>query len=343
MVEGEKTLNSVVSSFMETYAQRDKELDFSVWLENRIRQEIPELPEGSEQKLVQDIISAVSDYDKTLSELNEAMDAGTSKEEWFVEQMEKSCAGMEHSDAGQRLRQMDQELTRSDVQLMQEMDGMLQYEPKEVNDAQIEWNQYSVKHKIHEIGQKACLAGLAVSANAIRSYEESGGELAIEDAVRAAFRGDMVAAPHEVKAVVAGAVKVVAERKMEDTFPFDTPIEDISDMAGVAVEGTEALFNAASGQISSMEAMDKIGRAGVVSACRIGRRVLQGRLVKIPIAGQMLVEIFGGLLEHMESPVFYENVYTVVHDAAVATWEGIKDFGKRTVQKIKNIATVLFG
>lgn len=343
MGDDERTLKSVVGSFMEAYAQRDRTTDFSAWLENRLRQEMPELSEGSERKLVQDIVAAVADYDKTLAELDEALDAGMSKEEWFAEQMAEGCADMEYDAAGEKLLQIEQELTASDVQLMQELDGTQQYAMEEADAASAEWNQYSIKQELNEIGKKACLAGLAVSANAVKYRAEADGEIAVGDAVREALREDMVTAPQEVKAVVAGAVKVVAEKRLEDTLPFDTSIEDISDMAGVAVEGAEALFDAASGEISALEAIDRIGRAGVASACRMGKRALQGRLARVPVAGPLLVDLFSGLLEHMESPVFYENVYTVVHDAAVATWEGIKDFGRRTVQKVSNIATLLFG
>lgn len=343
MVEKERTLKDVVGSFVEAYAERDRQTDFSLWLEDRLRQEMPELPVGAERKLVQEIAATVADYDKVLAELNEAMNAGISKEEWLAGQMVEGCADLEYDDAGQRLLEIEQGLTESDIQLMQGIDGTRQYEAEGADAAPPEWNQYSIKQEISEIGKKACLAGLAVSANAIRYRAEAGGEMTLGEAVREALREDMVTTPQEVKAVIAGAVKVAAEKKLETSLPFDTSIEDISDMAGAAVEGAEALFDAASGEISALDAVDKIGRAGVALACRVGKRALQGYLAtKVPVAGPLLVDLLGGLLEHMESPVFYENVYTVVHDAAVATWEGIKDFERRTVQKVTNIATMVF-
>lgn len=337
MMDDEKTLKSVVGSFMESYAQRDRETDFSVWLENRLRQEMPELPEGSEQKLVQDILTAVADYDKTLVELDNAVDAGMSKEEWFAKQMSEGCAGMEYDDAGEKLLQMEQGLIATGMQLIQEMDGTHQYWGEEADVDSTEWNKYSIKYKIFEIVKKVCFAGLAVAANAVRYREETDGEVTIRDAVKKALRDDIVTAPHEVKAVVAGAVKVAAEKRLEDSLPFDTSIEDISDMAGAAVEGAEAMFDAANGEIGAAEAVDRIMRAAVASACHIGKRVLQGYLASVPLVGPLLVDMFGGLLEHMESQAFYENVHAVVHDAAVAAWEGIKDFEKRAVQKAAGI------
>lgn len=343
MMDDERSLKSVVGNFMESYAQRDRETDFSVWLENRLRQEMPELPEGAERKLVQDIMAAVADYDKMLAELDEATDEGISKEEWFAEQMAEDCAGMEYDDAGEKLLQIDQGFTVLGMQLMQKMDGTHQYWGEEADADPTEWNKYSIKHKILEIVKKVCFAGLAVAANAVRCREEADGEVTIGDAVKEALREDMVTVPHEVKAIVAGAVKVVVEKRLEDILPFDTSVEDISDMAGMAVEGAEAMFDAANGEIGAAEAVDRIMRAAVASACRIGKRVLQGCLARPPLVGPLLVDVFGGLLEHMESQAFYENVYAVVHDAAVATWEGIKGFDRMAVQKAAGIKTLLFG
>lgn len=338
-----KNLKSVVGSFIKSYVQRNKETDFAVWLENQLRQEMPELPEGSEQKLVQDIMDAVTDYDRALAELDKAIDAGMSKEEWFAEQIVESCAGMEYDAVGEKLLQIKQALTVSDVQLMQDIDGVQQYEAEEADMSPIEWNQYSIKQELYEMGKKSSLMGLAASASAVRCREEADGEVVIEEAVQEAFQEDMASSPQEVKAVVAGAMKVAAEKRLEESLPYGTTIGDISDMAGAAVESAEALFGAASGEIGTVEALDRIGRAGVVSACRIGKRALHCALVSIPVAGPLLANLCERLLNHMENQGFYEHVYTAVRDTAVSAWEGIKNFGRKAVQKAASFTAWLFG
>ena len=54
--------------------------------------------------------------------------------------------------------------------------------------------------------------------------------------------------------------------------------------------------------------------------------------------GPLVVKLLGGLFEHMESPQFFNNVYTVVRDmyttvrdATVATREGAKSAVKEAV------------
>lgn len=64
---------------------------------------------------------------------------------------------------------------------------------------------------------------------------------------------------------------------------------------------------------------------------------------RVPVTGPLLVDVFGSLLEHMESQIFYENVYAAVRDATGTTWEGIKDFVGRNVQKATGIKMLLFG
>lgn len=88
------------------------------------------------------------------------------------------------------------------------------------------------------------------------------------------------------------------------------------------------------------EALDKAGRAGVAVGCRCGAAVLKGKLLSVPFFGPPLVVLLGGLFDHMEGPKFAENVYHVVHDAAVATFEGIKETDKQTLYGLSNLKNI---
>jgi hypothetical protein len=118
--------------------------------------------------------------------------------------------------------------------------------------------------------------------------------------------------------------------------PADTPVETICDMAGAAVESAGALFDAAAGKSTMTEALDKAGRASTAAICRLGAEALKGGLAAIPLVGPLVVRFAEGLLDHMKSPKFSENVYAAVRDAAVATWEGIKQTGRSIWNKLKN-------
>lgn len=96
-------------------------------------------------------------------------------------------------------------------------------------------------------------------------------------------------------------------------------------MAGMAVDAAAALLDVVNGDITMMEALDRIGRAGVAVGCYAGRYALASYVLTVPYVGPILVDLLGGLFDHMESSQFRKNVYAVIHDMAVATWQGVKE------------------
>lgn len=326
--EKDLVLKNMLDSFIRSYAQRDTDMAFPDWLANRLRQELPEMEPEASVRLAGDIIEAIAGYDQALHNLNQAIESGQSKEEWLSEQLEKAYEGMPIDAVGETLQRMEVELAVSNMQLMGEADSSAAEELSEVETEPVEWNEYSVRAKTYSIGQQLDAMALSTAASAL-SRELTEEESEAGDAVANALHNGLKA---EVKAVVAGAVRVCAEKGLEKVLPSDAPVEVIGDLAGVAVEGAEALYDAANGDISATEAMDKVGRAGVAAGCRIGARKLKGWVLTLPY-GPLVVDLLGGLFDHMETPQFINNVYTVVRDAAVATWEGLKK--AKLVQAVK--------
>ena len=117
-------------------------------------------------------------------------------------------------------------------------------------------------------------------------------------------------------------------------------IDFIFDLAGAAVDGSESLFYASSGTITLTEALDKVGRAGVAAGCRASAGVLKKTIASLP-GGPVLTDLLGGLIDHVASSKFINNVYTAVRGAAVATWEGIKQ--SKVVKGLNWLGRKLFG
>lgn len=340
MISQEKAIKDVLGDFIASYAQRDKSIGFSDWLENRLRQEIPDMPKETSVKLAGEIIEAVAGYDQTLKELNTAIKAGQSKEEFFAERMAQSYADLPPEVAGKRLQQIENAYTASNLQLVQELDTTQQEDVPVANANPVNWNEYSLKDKTYQIAKKVGLSGLAAAANALKYNMESTGAVGLKDGVSQALKESLKTDRQEVKAAVAGAVKVVVVKGLSDTLPSDTPTEAICDMAGAAVESAEALCDAANEKTTMTEALDKVGRAGVAVGCRCGAAALKGVLRRVPIVGPPLTVLLGGLFDHMEGPKFAENVYHVVHDTAVTTWEGIKETGKQILHGLANLKNI---
>lgn len=329
MVKG-TSMKSVLDSFIDSYTKRDRSIGFSDWLEGKLRQEMPGMSEEEGKRLAGEIIEAVSSYDGTLDELNAAIDAGQSKEEWLAERLAETYADMPADATGERLQQIEGDFSASNMQLMRGIDEMQIEAPEAAEMGSIEWNEYSIKDKAYKIGKHAVLSGMAVGANIVKGRAQGDRTAEIAGIVRETLQDGIKKDSREVKAVVAGAIKTAAENGT-----VDIPDETICDMAGVAVESAEALYDAACGESTMAEAMDRIGRASVAAACRYCARVLKGALSCLPF-GKLLVDLGEGLLDHMRSPQFTENVYTVVRDTAVATWEGIKGFVSRAIGHVRN-------
>lgn len=331
------SLRNVLNGFIRSYAQRDTDADFSDWLADRLREEIPELEPEASAQLVGDIIEAIAGYDQTLHDLNQAIEAGQSKEEWLSEQLEEIYSEVPMDAAGKSLQRMETELISSNMQFMGE-GGRAESSAVSSGAVPADWNRYSLKAKVNSIGKQLNSVALDAAAGALER-NLNGEKAAISDVIADAFQTGLNASPGEVKAVVAGAVRVSAEKALADTLPSDTPIEVIGDLAGAAVEGAEALCDAANGDISMTDALDKIGRAGVAAGCRAGAGFLQGKLMTLP-GGPVLVDLLGGLLDHMESSQFINSMYITVRGAAIATWEGIKQ--SNVVQSLKRLGQTLF-
>jgi hypothetical protein len=312
-------LNKVLDGFVGSYMERDKTEDFSGWLSKRLQQEMPDMPGDAIEKLSGEIIDGVARYDETLAGVNAAFEDGESKEEWLAGYVADAYEDMPFDEAGEKLQRVYSDMVTSNAALMGESAEMVTAESIEAG----EWNEYSLKDKALNIGTQAVMTGLGVAANAIKLNMENGGAVNSE-VIGLAFREGAEVATGEVKAVVAGAIKVAAENKLTDALPEDTPVGTICDIAGVAVEGAEAMFDVATGKSTVADALDRTGRASAAAVGRWCSDTLKGFVLTIPYVGPIVANLAEGLFEHMKTPRFAENVYTVVRDATVATWEGIK-------------------
>lgn len=320
----ETSLKDILGSFMDSYMERDKSVEFSDWLENKLHQEIPELSEEAGGKLAGEIIEAVDAYDRMLSELNTAIASGQSKEDWLAVCLAKDYADTSAENAGEKLLQIEENIAASNRQLMQEIcEVQIEKDITKTGDGfPVEWNEYSVKNKAREIGEQLTMSGIAVAANVIRGRLE-GADGAVEDVFKETLQDGLIKNREEVKAVVAGAIKAAIKKGLGNIVPEDTTVDVIGIIAGVAVESAEALSDMANGKSTILETLDKIGMRAVAAGGRILSDTIKEKLAIVPYVGPILIDMAGGLLEHLQGPVFADNVWETIVDVATATWEGI--------------------
>lgn len=320
----ETTLKEILGSFMCSYTERDGNVEFSDWLENKLRLEMPNLSEKAGKRLAGEIIEAVAAYDRTLGELNAAVESGQSKEAWFAGHLAESYMAMSAADAGEKLIQIEENVISSNQQLVQEICEVQIGVAEADGEDFVEWNEYNVKNKAYEIGNQIALTGVAVAANVVKDRVLNEDTADVGIVLKETLRDGLVKDSGEVKAVVAGAVKVAAEKGLENIVPQDTTVDVIGSVSGAAVESAEALFDMSVGKITMQETMERIGKTAVATGGHLASEAIKGKLEKVPYVGGILVDLAGGLLDHLHSPKFVNNAYNVIRDAVVDTWEGIR-------------------
>jgi hypothetical protein len=328
----ENELKQIMGGFLNDYVERNKNESFSDWLADRLQQEMPDM----HTDVSGEIINAVADYDRALDSLNSTIESGQSKEEWLADQTALVYTAMPHSEVGSKLQQINSDLNKANASLVQIIEDVSTGAEAINNEEIIDWNEYSVKNKALDVGRQAIMSGVGAAANVIKHSMENNEINDVSAVIGQALQEGMSTAKGEVKAVVAGAIKTAAEKGLTEMMPADTSVETICDFAGVAVETVDALIAVTAGDITMTEAMDKTGRASVAAVCRFSTAYLKGTLAAIPLVGPLVVVFAGGLLEHMGGNKFSSNVYTVVRDAAHATWKGIKQAGRNLFGFQKN-------
>lgn len=339
-VTEEITLHEILGEFLDSYVDRDGEINFPDWLGDKLKQEIPGISEQDAKILTDDIIHAVAKYDKTLQEVKEAIAKGTSKEEWFAENIAQNYADIPASEVGEKLQQIEESLAVSNMQMMQEEQEVI-VETGTVERVPEEWNEYKLKSKCHEIGRQLAYTAVGVVANVVKDRVDNGEDAEVGDSIKEALQGGLIKDSSEMKAVVAGAVKVAAEKGLEGVVPKDTSVDVIGNMAGAAVESAEALCELACGESNVTDTVDKIGTAVIATGGRIAADAVKQRLTSVPKVGPVLSVLAGVLLDHLPVEKYAQDVWRTVRNTAKAAWDGIKN--SKTVKAFTRVKEKLFG
>ncbi len=215
---------------------------------------------------------------------------------------------------------------------------------------QIDYNTFETKKLALHIGQNAGLIGLQSAALAV-------GVTAIAGAVTGeGIDSDTVietalttGADAGVKAAAAGAIKVGAEKGVLSLIPPGTPVHVIANIACVGIENVKILAQAASGELTTKEALDKMGRTSVSMVFGLGWGATAGAvgtaaLLWVPIVGPIVGGLAGGMIGYMAGSKFGGMVYngakkivTKAKSAVRGAWEGVKSVGRQISNGVRRV------
>lgn len=176
------------------------------------------------------------------------------------------------------------------------------------------WNDYKTQNIALNLGKQvgyATLQGAAIGvgfdvAQKIYNNEEIEAEELIETALKSG-------ADFGIKAAVAGALKVAAEKEIISVIPKGTPAGTLANIAYVSIENVKVLGKVATGELSIREGLEKMEQTttsavtGLMASAK-GAKIGAGIGTVLGLSGQFVGGLIGGTIGYMAGSKFGEGV-----------------------------------
>lgn len=164
-----KQFKELLSKFIKSYSKKDETVSDEEWLKQQFQDELPDITEEQAEKLAEETVDAIKEYDANLQSINESAKRGVSKEQWMAEHIAKASSGVSVIQYGEYLNNIDKTLTNANAQMMRtvttkageisqsyNLDGFIaeQYHVNTFNaNAALHKSKYFAEVKVPEAGE----------------------------------------------------------------------------------------------------------------------------------------------------------------------------------------------
>lgn len=104
--------------FLAAYKESGEEQEEFAWLEMQLEQELPEKPKEEIQKMKEEIVASVREYDADLQDMTRQVESGRTKERWFADRLEEAAKGVAVNEYGNYLNKINEAMDEANVQMM---------------------------------------------------------------------------------------------------------------------------------------------------------------------------------------------------------------------------------
>ena len=336
------------------------------WLANKLAQSLPEESEDNRKQIINEIEAGVSKFDTSLASLQEAIDAGDTKEEWLEENLRQSLKELSEKEYGTTLFVTNKALHAINETTMATIDGSpvpatLEESPTEEYD----WSEEETRALTKHLGQEikiGALAGQVVNAGfAMAEKTPLGGKITeLKNVAEALRSGD----DGEIKKAASAAL-VVGVQKGIVPLPKNTPVGTITALASGGIESAKVMLQYADGEISGQEVLERteqivtvqvsngLGLAGEKLGRSIGAKIGLAVGSFVPFLAPVAVTV-GGFVGGMVGKIAGTKIGQAIGKAArkVAeiakpvvkkVWNTVKEVGRSIMNGIKSFVDWLFG
>jgi len=164
-----KELSIILKRFMQAYKSKAPETSDREWLKTCYQKELTGWKEEEIDRLTDETLASILEYDENLASATEAAKKGISSEKWFLDKVTEASKGVAINEFGNYLADVDMALTTGNAQMMRtvstqageisqcfNLDGFIaeQYHVNSFNaDAALKNSNYVAKVQVPEAGQ----------------------------------------------------------------------------------------------------------------------------------------------------------------------------------------------
>lgn len=341
-----REVGPIFGRFYKSYATKPQELGIQEWLFARLKEELPDREDSYIERVSNDIVDGVRNFDDNLKSLDASCERGLSKEQWLANSLEQSSSGLDRNEYGNYLADLDKNLALNNAMAMKAITAKAGENPviltkNQEQDLEIkkqedkDWNSYSTKALALNLGKQATLSGVTGLCMGGESYIDSqilnNDDVEVRDFVSNSIESGI---DFGLKVATTGAIEVAVENGI---FPFlkKTPTGILSCIGSGIVENCKTAWKFIKGEINGHEALDRVGRVATVQV-----KTAFGICLKRETC-EKIGETIGGAIFGPQGKVVGKiagNVISAVAntDVGKAIGEGIKKIAKPAVEYAKN-------
>ena len=163
-----REFKKLLSKFIKSYSKKDEKTSDRIWLKEQFKKEL-NIQDGQAEKMANETVDAIHEYDENLKSVNEAAKKGKSKEQWLADKIASAATGVSIIQHGEYLNSINNSLTNANAQMLRtittkageinqsfNLDGFIaeQFHVNTFNaNAALEKSKYYAEVKVPEAGQ----------------------------------------------------------------------------------------------------------------------------------------------------------------------------------------------
>lgn len=111
----------LLRSCLLSYSGKAPEIGDKEWLRDLFQRELPALGGEEAERLSDECVESVADFDGHLQSLNEAIEGGSTKERWFAKKVQEAAVGVSVNEFGAYLNDVELSIQQANTQMLRVM------------------------------------------------------------------------------------------------------------------------------------------------------------------------------------------------------------------------------